>query len=148
MKKDTKINKVYWFSHESLNEYEIYKREERLRNKESSECYHSLADYKPYYFDKKKVKITGSRIESVGSKEWVHCLLGNPLRKGIHRISLVACGSFFVGLVDSSQKLSSDGKSVYENQIGLFYFCIYINIVIIIMSIGVGIDYSLYLYTF
>lgn len=124
-----------WFSCEDEEEY---KSEERKLNDLQLDSY-SL----PSFFEDDHVRIDNNIITPVGNNRWENCLIGKSVSEGVYKISLLVYGEFLLGMIDSSQRLSNNGKSITESHIGFFYGISFIY-VITIFFIGIGVQYGLY----
>lgn len=110
------------------------------------EYYNSLSILPLTFSDNNNIIRDNYRIILKGNEGWEHCLIGNPMEEGVFRLNLICYGDFFVGLIDSSQKLPSNKKSICENHIGLLFYQYFENFFIFffLIFVGVGISQGLF----
>lgn len=141
--------KMFWFSWEDGEKYE---RKERAQNRKELTCFKSLS-YLSLSFSDNDIKNENNKICRDGYVGWKICTVGSSLKEGIHRISFFAKGQCLIGLVDFSQELPTDTKSITKSHIGLLIIFILI-IIFLFQSIGVGIysclfcNFLLFIYLF
>lgn len=140
--KEIKNQKECWFSFEAKEEYEI---EEREKNALHQQIHTSLTNLPLSFSNKNNFIVENKEIHRKGENRWEICIFGHEMDEGIYRLNFCVYGNYFIGLVDSSKRLPSNGANITENHIGLLNLCTFTYIVIICVK-GVGICHCLYIF--